>query len=492
MSSAARRAVSHAAALALLLGVFGPAGSAAASHDQFTVLDPTPSLLNGETAARRADTLDRLQALGVDSVRVQVQWRMFAPSPNSLSKPNGFDGSDPDDYPLHAFDVLDSAVRGIEARGMDPLLTPTGPVPSWATPNGSSLFEPDPHEFGDFVHVLGRRYNGTCVPPRCDAGPDSDALPSVDQWAVYNEPNLKTFLRPQRNFNGATISGLIYRRLFLAAQSALDDTGHADDTLLIGETSPSRGSASTTPLKFLRQVLCLSPKYRSVGDCDPIDADGWSHHPYNPRIPPWEHPTGTHRSIISVGNIGRLVRALKRAAAAGATTHRLPVYVTEYGIESYPQLRFGVSPQRQAEFLAVAEYLLYRNPWIRSFAQYLLDDDHGPDQVLSFQTGLRFANGEPKPAYDAFPIPLLARRRSNGTVELWGHVRPGHGPYLVQIRFRDRDRGTGQQLRQIETDGGGYFRLEAPYRQGREWQASFGLEDGSVVRGPFIHSYGFD
>lgn len=492
MSSAALRVVSLAAGLALLLAILGPASRAAASHDQTTILDPTPSLLNGESAARRADTLDRLQALGVDSVRVQVQWRVFAPNPNSSSKPFGFDGANPDDYPLHAFDVLDSVVRGVEARGMKPLLTPTGPVPSWASSNGGSLFDPDPEDFGDFVHVLGRRFNGTCVPPRCEDGPASDALPTVDQWAVYNEPNLKTFLRPQRNSRGRTISGRIYRRLFLAAQNALDDTGHANDRLLIGETAPSRGSASTTPLRFLRQVLCLSRRYRPVRDCRPIEADGWSHHPYNPHIPPWRKPEGIHRSIISVGDIGRLIKALKRAAHAGATARRLPVYVTEYGIESYPQRGFGVSPQRQAEFLGAAEYLLYRNRWIRSFAQYLLDDDRVANQLLSFQTGLRFANGEPKPAYDAFPIPLVARRRGSRKVQLWGHVRPGEGPYLAQIRFRDGDRGTGRPLGLIETDGRGYFHLKGAYRQGREWQANTVQPDGSVLRGPFVRSYRFN
>ena len=54
------------AAIAVLAG----APAASASTDQITILDPTPSLLNGETAARRSDILDRLQALGVDSVRI--------------------------------------------------------------------------------------------------------------------------------------------------------------------------------------------------------------------------------------------------------------------------------------------------------------------------------------------------------------------------------------------------------------------------------------
>jgi hypothetical protein len=485
-----------------VVGVFSAPSDVAASANQITILDPTPSLLNGETAARRADTLDRLQALGVDTVRVQVQWRFLAPAPESSIKPQGFDASDPGDYPGHAFDVLDSIVRGIEARGMDPLLTPTSPIPDWASPAGrGGIYKPDPDEFEQFVEALGRRYDGTCVPPKCASPqpnglpllpgpPSAQPLPRVDQWAIWNEPNLRIFLRPQRLPDGRTISGQIYRRLFLVAQRGLAAAGHARDLLLIGETAPSRGSASTPPLKFLRQVLCISRRYRLLHDCQPIEADGWAHHPYNPHIPPWEPPERTHRQIISIGSINRLVKVLQRAARAGATAERLPVYVTEYGVESYPQEGFGVSPQRQAEYLGIAEYLLYRNPWVRSFAQYLLDDDPNPSQELSFQTGLRFANGYPKPSYDAFPVTLVVRRRGAG-VELWGHIRPAGAPAQVQLRYRAGDQGAGRLFDIAEAGKDGYFRLFSAYRPGRQWQASSVLPNGTVLRGPFVRSYRF-
>jgi hypothetical protein len=468
-----------------------PAGAAPAA-EQYTILDPTPSLLNVQSAARRSDTLDRLQALGVDAVRIEVLWRLFVPAPKNATKPAGFDGSAPGDYPNHTFDVLDGVVRGVTARGMQPLLTPTGPIPAWASSSGRpGLFDPDPGEFEKFVQALGERYDGTCVPPNCSSGADGEALPRVDQWAVWNEPNLKTFLRPQRIL-GRTVSGLIYRRLFLAAQRGLADTGHKSDTLLIGETAPSRGKSSTAPLKFLRQVFCLDSGYEPLRACQTIEADGWSHHPYNLHIPPWETSNKNHGSIISVGSIDRLIKALRLVARAGGTTRRLPVYVTEYGFESYPQGGFGLSPQRQAEFLGIAEYILYRNPWVRSFAQYLLDDDRNPSELLSFQTGLRFANGFPKPAYDAFPVTLVARRDNRGDVLLWGHVRPGDGPFEVQIRYRDGSVGGGQMLDFVQTDRWGYFRIGAAYRPGREWQATCELPNGAVLQGPFIRSYRFD
>ena len=498
--SARRRQISAAttctavlAAMVVLLGILVLPGRAAAAPSQITILDPTPSLLNGESAARRSDILDRLQALGVDSVRIQVQWRFLAPSPNSERKPEDFVADDPGDYPTHAFEVLDSVVRGAIARGMQPLLTPTGPAPRWATGGGhGGLFEPDPDEFQKFVTALGERYGGDCVPPNCTLALSGDPLPRVEQWAVWNEPNLKTFLRPQRNASGHTVSGFLYRRLFLAAQRGLADSGHHRDLLLIGETAPSRGSASTTPLSFLRQVFCLSDAYKPVRDCDPIDASGWSHHPYNPHIPPWEAPKQTNRSIVSIGSIGKLVSTLRRVARAGGTERRLPVYISEYGIESQPQGGFGVSPLRQAEFLGAAEFLLYRNPWVRSFAQYLLDDDPNPAKLLSFQTGLRFASGQPKPSYDAFPITLVARRRAGGGVEIWGHVRPGQGPYEVQVRYRDDDVGPGQEWTTMDTNAAGYFRFNAANRRGRQWEAICQIPGGDLLVGPFVRSYRFN
>jgi hypothetical protein len=480
------------AAVGAFLAILVLAPRAEAAPGQITILDPTPQLLNGETAARRSDILDRLRALGVDSVRIQVQWHFLAPAPESSVKPATFDGSDPADYPVHAFEVLDSVVRGVVARGMEPLLTPTGPIPEWASTSGrGNLYDPDPGEFEDFVHSLGERYSGTCIPPRCSIGP-GEVLPRVEQWAIWNEPNLRTFLRPQRRSDGRTVSGWIYRRLFRAAQRGLNESGHHRDLVLIGETAPSRGSNSTEPLKFLRQALCLNEEYLPFSGCEPIEADGWSHHPYNPHIPPWQAPRRDHSSIVSIGSIQKLVHALRLAWRAGATERRLPVYVTEYGIESYPQGGFGVSPERQAEYLGIAEFLLYRNPWIRSFAQYLLDDDRNPRLLLSFQTGLRFVNGFPKPSYEAFPITLMARERKHGGVEIWGHVRPGEGPHEVEIRYRDGDSGPGQLWTELETDRNGYFGFGVPLRRGRQWQAICRFPDGHELRGPFVRSYRFD
>jgi hypothetical protein len=458
---------------------------AEADHTQSTIFDPGGILEPGASAAYRSRTLDQIASVGADTVRIVVPWRLLAPQPDSSSPPAGFDGSDPADYPPGSFDALDQMVRGAEQRGLRLLLAPGGPAPDWASgsPKNDHVY-PDPREFEDFVTALGSRYSGSCDPPSCDDGP----LPRVSFWSVWNEPNLALFLRPQYR-SGRSVSGRIYRGLFLAARRGLRDSGHGSDPVLVGDTAPSRGAVSTPPIAFLRDALCLDRHYAPQRDCTPIKAAGWAQHPYTPGVAPWQLPRS--KDGVSIGSLGRLTRALRLAAAAGATEHRLPVYVTEFGIQSYPKPAklFGVGQLRQAEYLGIAEYLLYRNRWVRSFAQYLMGDDAGdPLAHLTFNTGLRFADGNPKLAYFAFPITLVARRQG-GKVKIWGHVRP-RGGCDVQVSYLDPS-GLAGSLGVFPSQTGGYFHFETEFRPQRRWRASCTLPTGRQLRGPAIRAYRF-
>ena len=466
-------------ALLALLVVSAPA---AANTHQATIFDPSLQLIH-TSADRRDQMLDELQALGVDTVRLVADWRYYAPEPDGSRIPRGFDGSDLSDYPPGAWGDLDASVRGATRRGIRVLLTPNGPAPRWATAGGEQgLNRPDPHEFGQFAEALGRRYSGTCA-----CGGDGGVLPRVSFWSVWNEPNLAIFLRPQI-VGGRSVSWRFYRRLFLAAQRALERSGHRSDRLLIGELGPSRGSKSTPPTAFVRKVLCLDRHYHRRPGCAPIDASGWSAHPYIHFFTPWGPAPPDH---LSIGTLGRLQRVLRLAARAGATTHRLPVYITEFGVESFPNplSQGGVSQRRQAEYIAISEYLLYEDPWIRSYSQYLITDDTHPQLHLSFQSGLRLVDGTPKLAWYSFPMTLVARRRGN-RVLLWGHLRPGFGSEPVQLEYRDAGK-LPHSLGTVYTDDDGYFAFRAPYRDGRRWRATGQASDGRILQGVWIRSYRF-
>ena len=53
--------------------------------------------------------------------------------------------------------------------------------------------------------------------------------------------------------------------------------------------------------------------------------------------------------------LSRLTTALDRAGRTGAIPQRLPVWLTEFGIQSVPDPAFGVSFLRQAEYRAISE-----------------------------------------------------------------------------------------------------------------------------------------
>ena len=98
----------------------------------------------------------------------------------------------------------------------------------------------------------------------------------------------------------------------------------------------------------------------------------------------------------------------------------------------------------QAEYLGIAERLAYADPRVRSWGQYLLRDDppaEGPPEVAfaGFESGLLFSDGTPKPAYDAFQLPL-AVRRSGDEVTIWGLVRPSTESERVELWVIDGGR----------------------------------------------------
>ena len=106
----------------------------------------------------------------------------------------------------------------------------------------------------------------------------------------------------------------------------------------------------------------------------PCPGDGWTHHPYSLTVEPGR-PSPDARDNARIGDLGRLTALLDRLAAHGRIAPAMRnVYLTEYGYESrFYRGRFG-SRSRQAGFLTWAEYLSWRNPRVRTYAQFLLRD----------------------------------------------------------------------------------------------------------------------
>src|SRR3954471_3293160 len=272
-----------------LIALLAWAPTAGASARQTVTFEAPRELLSAST---RSATLDQIQSFGVTRIRQLVYWRDYAPAPDSKTKPAGFDGADPAAYSADKWDNLDGLVSAAQARGIAVTLTLTGPVPRWATRDKKdNVSYPDAKEFGAFATAIGRRYGD-----------------AVSMWSVWNEPNQPQFLKPQYK-SGRPYSPKLYRKLYQAAYAGIRATpANAQDTILLGETSPRGNSNVVHPLAFLRGTLCLDAKYRKASSCKALPAGGYAHHAYTTSAGPrWVPPNSDD---VTIGVLRRLVTAL--------------------------------------------------------------------------------------------------------------------------------------------------------------------------------------
>lgn len=432
-----------------------PAAVASASSRQFTTVEaPSELLFSGSPDA----ALDQIEDLGADAVRIQLAWSLVAPDPDAKRAPS-FNATDPSAYPGGNWARYDVAINGARARGLKVLLTITGAAPRWATASKKDgLTRPSATAFGKFATAVGRRYGS-----------------QVAWWSIWNEPNLGKLLKPlYEGRRGRTLaSPAIYRQLYLKAYAGLR-AARITSPILIGELAPRgnslRDNGTIPPLQFLRAVLCLDDRYRKDASCGKVSTQGFAMHPYTTKQGPLFVPPNP--DDVTIGVLPRLVKALDRAAAAGALPRRLPIYVSEFGVQSYPDRLSGVPLATQSDFRSIGEQIAYRNARVASFSQYLLRDDATIDGAYgAFESGLLlFKDGKPKPSYFGFRLPLVVQKRAGNRVALWGFVRPAHGRGgSLTIEVKDGGRGWTRLATQRYA-ASGYWARGAASKAGRQWR----------------------
>jgi hypothetical protein len=460
-----------------LAALFLAAACALLAHDQPAFASSTQQTIFQDDTFLKADpagTLQTLQELGVDRVRVFVTWASIAPSPDSASKPKGFDATNPDSYPAKGWSVYDQIVQDAQADGITVDFTPTAPVPRWAmgpgVPNSTTrTWKPSPHEFQSFVHAVGTRYSGTYTPLN-----SLTPLPRVNFWAIWNEPNYGPDLAPQAT-NGDTVEvgAVQYRALLNAAWNGLNSSGHGHDTLLIGETAP-RGLnhpigvfGGVKAIRFVRALYCMGTNLQplrgaaaTARSCPTTNSGtaafrsqnpglfqvtGLADHPYSQgRGPvaafPGPVPDPDYADFI---NLPRLESTLDTIFRRYGSSKRLPVWNTEYGLWTNPPNTYTFnSPDTVSYYINWTEYLSWRSSRIQSFMQYLLVDPI----MKNFASGLEFWPGNKKKStYSAFRLPLylpVTSARKNTGLEVWGAARPAkfYGG-SVKVQFQAGSRG---------------------------------------------------
>ena len=419
-------------------------------------MDDNLLLYRGSDTASR--TLRELKDMGVDRVRVSLPWRAIAPAHRADRRPR------PLRYPPESFDNHDHLFRAARQLGIDVLVNVTGGAPLWATGRRrgrhvSLQYKPDAAEFGRFMEMLGRRYDGRTR----DENQGGTRLPRIDAWSIWNEPNQGGHLQPQWEA-GRPASPRIYRRLVRAALDGLRRSGHRNDIVLLGETAPlgSDRRGMRTPVRpgpFLRELLCLDRDLLALqgaaaarAGCDfdlagRFEVTGYAHHPYSVVAPP---ETGRpNPDEITLADRDRLVAILDAAAGLGRLPPELPLWWTEYGYQTLPPdpVR-GVTLDDQAAWLVRAEHMAYLDPRAGAMSQFLMRDDvprtrlgrSNPRYWSTYQSGLRFADGRRKPAYDSYQLGLDAPARvpPGAPLRLWGFLRaaPNGEPQRVQLELQ--------------------------------------------------------
>ncbi len=355
------------AVCACAFGLF--AGSAqGAPGVQFGIQDDAWLEFGPGTLSDRVAKLDRL---GIDVVRVTLNWQRIESSEGH--------------YSWARADRLLSALR---ARGLQPVVTLWG-TPSWANGGaGLNVAPVDGADFQRFAEAAALRY------------------PFVSSWIMWNEPNKPTWLKPA---SASTYVSQILNPGYRGIKAVNPRARVAG-----GVTGPRAGKGGVSPVDFIRAM-----------DRAGARLDVYAHHPYPvfPGDTPFEG--GCLCETLTMASLERLIRFV------GVAFPHARIWLTEYGYQTNPPDAFGVSPNDQARFVSEAARRVYQAPKVDMLIHYLYRDE---PEIGRWQSGLETVRGVPKPALAATMLPLAQVQRRDSTTTVWGQVRPGDGRqrYVLQ------------------------------------------------------------
>ena len=340
-------------------------------------------------SADRMDNLQRASADGASIIHTTASWAALAPTRPA-------DASNGDD-PAYRLADLDELVQRSSSFGMRVMINITG-TPKWA--NGNKAPNVMPTKVADlttFSRMLAARYDGL------------QGKGYVGLWSVWNEPNLQQFLTPQY-VGKKIVSPTNYAKLYKAAYAGIKAANTAAQ-VAVGETSaqgrdkPSTGSSQTVSpgmfAKLLAQVKGLK-------------FDAWAHHPY-PTAPGAKPTEKVRYPNVTLSTMPKFEKDLhtwfKRT---------VPIWITEYGHETKPGEKKGVSLATQAAYAKQALGIARKDPNVQMFIWFTFRDSSGNP----WQSGLLQPSGTAKPSYSTFGS--VARQTDGIQV----NVRAGKAPTL--------------------------------------------------------------
>jgi polysaccharide biosynthesis protein PslG len=277
-------------------------------------------------------TLDALQALGVQNVRIMIPWAgVQVLGPNSYIWQN-----------------VDWAVDAANARGMG-VLGVLEKTPWWAgTPSYSG--HPDPQEYAKWVGVTAERYAGR-----------------ISAYEIWNEPNSKLFYEP--------VDAVAYTELLKAAYPVIK-AADPSATVVAGVVAAliNTGQFTQNPVDFIGEMYAAG----AHGYFDAL-----SFHPYSYTL---KFSEGAGQAASPLRQL-RDIRELMELNGDG----NLKVWATEYG-----QPTSEGSEQNQADFTADFLNFWHTEAGTGPIFLYTTRDIDSASMLPSETLGLFFDNGQPK------------------------------------------------------------------------------------------------
>jgi hypothetical protein len=359
-----------AAAVTLLV----PSVSSASPYIQYGVQDDA-YLSAGPSLDNRLDTLDRM---GAKLVRYTVNWRQVAPTkPRKAVNPGD---------PAYDWTNADAVLNGLHKHRIAVLVTLYG-TPGWA--NGgrkASAIPTSKWSLAAFATAVAQRY------------------PWIRMWEVWNEPNLRSFLNPN--------SPVLYVQRLLNPTTAALHALNRSNRIAGGATSPRPTPSGMSPVAFMRGMRAARPKM-----------DAYSHHPYP--VTRFERPNGFYgntcrycKGTLTMANLPLLLTEVRRDFGPKR------IWLTEYGYQTNPPDRSGVSRAAQAQYLAEASLRAKNARFVDVLIHFMVEDE---TRLAGWQSGLFTAAGVAKPAFNSFMLPIAQTARKGLRTTVWGQVRPGFG-----------------------------------------------------------------
>jgi Cellulase (glycosyl hydrolase family 5) len=385
-------------------------------------------------------------------IRATADWSQIAPTRPRLAI-DAFD-------PAYNFSDLDDLTRTAAMNGMTVMLTIWG-TPAWANDGRGPNYAPKHmRDLSDFAAAIADRYSGR-----------HPGYPFVGYYTIWNEPNSVRFLAPAFDAQGDPVSPALYAVICRFAYAGLK-AGNPLATVAIGQTS-SRGNqvgrpgaGSIAPGTFARLLAAVKPA---------VPFDAWAHHPYSDL---GYGPRQRYRfPNVNLATLHTFEQKLD------LWFHRdgIPIWISEYGMETRPARPGGVSVTQQAAYVRQALAIAADDPHVQMFVWFTLRDD---PTYSTWDSGLIGDAGSRKPAFAAFADAAAGLDARNPVVEVpAGTSRPILRLPLWELAVRD---GVGCRIGSVIAVYSGRRRVGTATPEGRigvDGYASFRLPIRGVRSG---------